>query len=624
MRLSGASWIAVPAAQGVAAGAAIGAVLGAWASRVNGDFAHAMTWLALGRILSEVGRVGLGGLLLSVALAVAVAAAARRGRRAAIAAGVGVLGLGAWGAWLALGPRRAVVFPFEDASSAHLAAAAIAVVIGVGACLVLVRAAGALRPEPKSPPRTATVVASGVVIAAWLVAALAHLAYPTLGSMRAGGRPSVIVVCLDTLRADRLGVLGNPRGLTPRLDALAREGVVFERAIAPAPWTLATHASLFTSKLPFDHDARLDFMKVDPEHRMLAEDFREAGYRTAAFTADGYVSATFGFGQGFEFYGETDERDDDGLARTLDLAGRWIRGVGDRPYFLFLHTYEVHSPYTHADRADPAVRGRLGDRFTNVEIEEIRAGRLTLTPEERDWVRGLYDGDVAHADRLVGDFLETLRRDGLLDDVVLVVTSDHGDDLWDHSVERSPGHGHSLYQDLIHVPLFVRWPRGIATPARVGALVSLLDVAPTLLELAGLPASPEHHGRSLAATCRSGSEPPAVPVTAESTEYGPDRFAVLEGTYKVIFTPWPSEKNMGVAVPAAPLEIFDLATDPGETNDLSPRLAQLPPEVLRMVAAARARGAEKKPAPIGEDDGSPHEPMSEELLQRLKALGYIQ
>jgi hypothetical protein len=112
-------------------------------------------------------------------------------------------------------------------------------------------------------------------------------------------------------------------------------------------------------------------------------------------------------------------------------------------------------------------------------------------------------------------------------------------------------------------------------------------------------------------------------VTAESTEYGPDRFAILEGTYKVIFTPWPAERNMGVAVPAAPLEIFDLAADPAETTDLSPRLADLPPEVIRMVAAVRARGTEKKPAPIGEDGGSPQEPVSDELLQRLKALGYI-
>jgi arylsulfatase A-like enzyme len=354
---------------------------------------------------------------------------------------------------------------------------------------------------------------------------------------------------------------------------------------------------------------------------MLAEEFRQAGYRTAAFTADGYVSASFGFGQGFEIYDESDDRADDALERTLRLALGWIRGAKSDPYFLFVHTYEVHSPYTHPDRADPAFRGRLGDRFTNVEIEDIRAGRLTLTTDERRWVQGLYDGDVAYADRLVGGFLETLRRDGILDDAILVVLSDHGDDLWDHSVERSPGHGHSLYQELIHVPLFVRWPRTLAAGARIGGYVSLLDVAPTLLELTGLPPDPDHRGRNLAETCRSGDEPPDAPVTAESTEYGPDRFAILEGSYKAIFTPWPEEKNMGVGLTVAPLEIFDLASDPAERTDLSPRLGELPPEVIRMVAAVRDRGAAKKPAPSQGPEGV--ETPSGELLERLKSLGYV-
>jgi arylsulfatase A-like enzyme len=616
--------LAGPAAQGAAAGMAVGAALAAWAIRVNGDLPGHMAWLALGRLASGAGRIGLAGILLSVLLAVLIALASRIGRRVSLVAGLATLGVGGWGAWLALGPFRQDAFPLERASTFRLSATVIAFVVGIGACLVLARAADAFRGRAGGPPGRKAAVAYGLLIGTWLLASLTHLAYPAIGSMRASGRPPVIVVSLDTLRADRLGFLGNPRGLTPRLDALAREGIVFERAIAPAPWTLATHASLFTSKLPFDHDARLDFLKIHPEHRMLAENFRQAGYRTAAFTADGYVAAAFGFDQGFEIYDETDDKDDASLPQTLDRALRWIRGAGEDPFFLFLHTYEVHSPYTHPDRADPATRGRLGDRFTNAEIEEIRAGRLSLTPDERVWVRGLYDGDVAFTDRLVGDFLETLRREGILDRAILVVLSDHGDDLWDHSVERSPGHGHSLYQELIHVPLFVRWPGSIAAGSRVHALVSLLDVAPTLLELAGLPAERDHGGRTLAATCREGSEPTAAPVTAESVEYGPDRFAMLEGSYKVIFTPWPGEKNMGVGLPVAPLEIFDLASDPAETHDLSPRLAELPPAVVRMVAAVRERAASKKPNPIGDDDESRGEPLSDELLKRLKALGYVQ
>jgi arylsulfatase A-like enzyme len=611
------------AAVGAAAGMAIGAALGLWASRINGDEQLRMAWLALGRVLPGVVRIGLAGMAIGIVLGAIVAGASRLGRKVELSAGVAVLAAGAVGAWLALGPYRPQVFELERASTPRLTAMVIAFVLACGGAAVAAIAAAALRgASPKAPGRFA-VLAGRAILAAWAAAALFDVAYVSLGSMRARGRPSVIVVSLDTLRADRLGFMGNTRGLTPHLDALAAEGATFERAIAPAPWTLASHASLFTSKLPFDHHARLDFQKVAPQQRMLAEEFRQAGYRTAAFTADGYVAATFGFGQGFEIYDESDDRSPDALTRTLGLALRWIRAAKDAPFLAFVHTYEVHSPYTHPDRADPAVRGRLGDRFTNVEIEDIRAGRLTLTSDERRWVAGLYDGDVAYADRLVGEFLETLRRDGVLDEAILVVLSDHGDDLWDHSVERSPGHGHSLYQELIHVPLFVRWPKHVASGARIVGHVSLLDVAPTLLALTGLPRDPAHEGRSLESACRAGEEPPAMSVTAESTEYGPDRFAILQGSYKAIFTPWPDEKNMGVGLKVAPLEIFDLSTDPAEQVDLSPKLAELPPEVIHMVSIVRARAAAKKPHPAG-DEEAPADAPSEELLQKLKALGYVQ
>lgn len=616
--------LAQAASQGAAAGMAIGAALGLWAVRINGDEHLRTAWLALGRVLPGMSRWGAAGIAAALVAAVLLLAARRFGRRAELAAGAFVLAAGAAGAWLAASTYRAAIFTLERASTPRLTTIVIACVVASIAALAFGVAFEAFRGADAGRPRGRLTRAAGwSVFAAWAAVSVLHAAYPLLGTMRARGRPPVIIVCLDTLRADRLGFLGSTRGLTPRLDALAGEGVVFERAIAPAPWTLASHASLFTSKLPFDHHARLDFQKIAPQQRMLAERFRNAGYRTAAFTADGYVSATFGFDQGFEIYYESDDRDPESLTRTLAEASRWISRHGDDPFFLFLHTYEVHSPYTHPDRADPAVRGRLGDAFTNVEIEAIRAGNLTLTPDERRFVQGLYDGDVAYADRLVGSFLETLRSGGVLDRSILVVLSDHGEDLWDHSVERSPGHGHSLYQELIHVPLFVRWPGSVSAGTRVKTGVSLLDVAPTLTELTGLTPDPGYAGRSLAASCRAGTEPEPMTVTAESTEYGPDRFAALDDRFKAIFTPWPDEKNMGVGLEVAPLEVFDLAADPGERIDLSSRLAELPAEASRLVAAARARGLAKRPAPLAPGQHPPAEPLPDEILRRLRSLGYV-
>ena len=609
------------ALQGLAAGAVAGFVLGVWAIRVNGDLHLARAWLALGRVLPEVMRGAAWFGVLSLALEIFGVIAARRGRRQRIAMAGVIVAAGAVVLWLGLTGYQDVLYPYLRNSTPRLSQGIIGATVACWAILVLLRAWNAIAgDEPSRFPRLGPAAAASIAGAMLAVVAL-HVSYDALGSMRVGGRPSIIIVSLDTLRADRLGFMGNRRGLTPKLDALAGEGIVFERAIAPSPWTLATHASLFTSKLPFDHHARLDFQRVAPQQRMLAEVLRQAGYRTGAFTEDGYVAAAFGFGQGFEIYDESDDRSDNALDRTLPLALDWVRRVKDDPFFLFLHTYEVHSPYTHADRADPALRGRLGDRFTNLEIEEIRAHRLTLTDGEREWVRELYDGDVAYTDRLVGDFLLTLKREGILDRSILVVLSDHGDDLWDHSVIRSPGHGHSLYQELIHVPLFVRWPGAIPMQARIAPLVSLLDVAPTLLDLVALPAEPEFRGRSLARTLRAGSGPDEIIVTAESTEYGPDRFAALKGRYKAIFTPWPNDKNMGVALDVAPLEVFDLLADPAEQHDLSARLAELPQTVVELVAAARSRGVAKRPTP--NEAAAETETPSDELLERLRSLGYV-
>lgn len=609
-------------AQGALAGVFAGTAIGAWTARLHGDDHLRWAWTALGRLLPLAARYGSVGLGITTAAAVVVLLARRVGRKLELAAAAAVAVLLLWGAWSIRGAWRAGLFPLEHASTPRLTQLVISFVVLCWVGPMALRVLDAISGDRPAPDRLGR-VASGVFLVTWAAVVALAASFPALGAMRARGKPPVIVVSLDTLRADRLGFLGNTRNLTPKLDALAAEGVVFERATSAAPWTLASHASLFTSKLPFDHHARLDFQKIAPQQTMLAEEFKQAGYRTGAFTADGYVAASFGFDQGFEIYDESDDRRDDALPRTLGVALSWIRKMKNEPFFAFVHTYEVHSPYTHPDRADPAKRGRLGDRFTNVEIEAIRAGQLSLTIDEREWVKGLYDGDVAYMDRLMGEFLETLKREGILDRAILVIVSDHGDDLWDHSVERSPGHGHSLYQELLHVPVFVRWPGKVAAQARIKGLVSLLDVAPTLLDLAGLPRDAQHRGRDLAATWRTGTEPDAAAVTAESTEYGPDRFAILDGRYKVVFTPWPDEKNMGVGLKVAPLEVFDLEADPAETTDLSSRLAELPHHVLEMVEKVRERATSKRPMPLDESAQAPTETPSQELLDKLRSLGYV-
>jgi arylsulfatase A-like enzyme len=475
--------------------------------------------------------------------------------------------------------------------------------------------AGAGRPAGIGRLRAALVICGYAGLA---LALSVRVALPYARASRAAGRPPVILVSIDTLRADRLGAYGSDRGLTPRLDALAREGAVFEEATATAPWTLPSHVSLFTSMLPFDHHVRWTRTHIDPVRSMLAERFRDAGYRTAAFTGAGYVDSVFGFDQGFEIYENHREVDEGGPARIVDHALGWARAHANEPFFMFVHTYEVHSPFTNTTRAPHEDAGRLHAPFTNREVEEVHQQRLVLTPAERRYVTGLYDSDVASADSVIGALLETLRRDGILDRAIVVILSDHGEDLWDHDARWSPGHGHTLYQELVRVPLIVRAPGLVPAGARFRTPVSLLDVAPTLLEMTGLPPEPDHRGRSLDAALRSGREPEVRPVWSESVEFGPDRFAVREGDRKLIRTPRPGIMHSDARFVAAPLEVFDLAADPNERRDLSGSLT--PPEV-RLVVDVEHRAERALHASSAELTGA--EDLPENLHEQLRSLGYV-
>lgn len=612
--------------EGALAGVAAGTLIGLWSVRLSHDFAHGMPWLAAERTVPPAAWLGLyamGGSLVLAGMAVLLRRQRPAGRRAAAVAMAGCVTVAA----IAVFMTRNAIFPLAAGSSSpRLTLAVVAAVIICGLLLVAARLRDLFQDADENLPefqrRTLHLAGLGACLlaAAWL----ALLAGPFINNLRAKGLPSVIVVSIDTLRADRMGVLGASPSLTPLLDELAREGTLFTQAQATAPWTLPSHTSLFTSMLPFDHHVRWSWMRIAPDHAMLAEHFRAAGYRTAAFTGGGYVAGHFGFNQGFEIYEDHDEIEEGGPEIIADHALRWVRQIGEQPYFLFVHTYEPHSPFLHAGPGSPATHpGRLAAGVTFTEVDAIHSGEMVLTEDERRHVINLYDGDVAHADRVIGGLLHTLRAEGRLDNTILIVLSDHGEDLWDHSDVRSPGHGHNLYQELIHVPLIVRAPGRVPGGHRLQTPVSLLDVAPTLLALAGLPPDPHHLGRSLETALLTATEPPQVPVLAESVEYGPDRFMRREGDLKVVLTPTPGILHNNVRLQVPPLEIFDLSSDPGEHHNLVVTAGEDLAEAARtLVAELRERArlklfGDKSPAGAEQD-------LPPELEEQLRSLGYIQ
>jgi arylsulfatase len=314
---------------------------------------------------------------------------------------------------------------------------------------------------------------------------------------RSKGPRGVILVCIDTLRADHLGCYGyGARETTPALDRLAAQSTVFADASATAGWTKPSVPSFLTGTYPCQHgvyegSARLEAGAVTDvlpeEARPLAEVFRDAGWRTAAFVRNAQLRPGNGFEQGFDLY-----QDEAGDAREIRWRAQdWLDELGaEEPFFLYLHLLDVHWPYpvpdTYATRFAPAERvDPFRDDNSKALLEAINDGDRELAAEEREALIALYDGALRYADDELGRFLAYLERRGLSDEVVVSVVADHGEEFGEHG---HVGHGHGLSEGLLRVPWILRVPG--REPRRVEAPVSLIDLFPTLLAAASLAAPP--------------------------------------------------------------------------------------------------------------------------------------
>jgi arylsulfatase A-like enzyme len=379
---------------------------------------------------------------------------------------------------------------------------------------------------------------------------------------------NVVVVGIDTLRADHLGCYGYPRPTSPRLDALSRESVLFTTAIAQAPWTLPSFASMLTGLLPSNHGAGDGLLLDDelfvfttpvpplsPDHRTLATILQEAGYRTGSFVSNGFVGKRVGLQQGFTDTFEWFTSD-----ASVNQAVNWLNQRGPERFFLFVHIVDPHAPYTPSDEdakpfLDPAYAGMVGTSYNG------RANPFWNDADRRRIV-DLYDGEVHYADRLVGQLLDTLRERGLLEKTLFVVVSDHGEEL----VERGTlGHGHSLYDELIHVPLIVRFPHA-GFSGRIDAQVRAMDIFPTVLDAVGMPVPAGIDAASLMPLVRG--EAPSLRsdlAVAEAVMVKPERKAIRQRDRKLVVEPGTGQ-----------MMLFDLAADRAEHTNIA---AQRPDEV---------------------------------------------
>ena len=307
----------------------------------------------------------------------------------------------------------------------------------------------------------------------------------------------VILISLDTLAADHLSAWGYERETSPFLDSLAARGTLFENAIVQYPSTLVSHVSMFTGLYPQEHGV-LPFSsgRLSAAIDTLPERFARHGFRTAGHTEGGYVSRDFGFERGFDDFSDPNTTADTDVVDTLERGLGFLKSVGsDERFFLFLHTYSIHDPYTPPEpyrswfwKQEPV------DTFpsTGSNLSQVNGGLRQVTPEAVEYFRALYDGSIRYVDSVLEGFFGELEAMGLLDDTTVVITSDHGEEFFQHGKLAHE----QVYPESLRVPLIVLHP-SLGHGQRVPGLVQSIDIAPTLYELTAVPPPEPLSGQSL-------------------------------------------------------------------------------------------------------------------------------
>lgn len=373
---------------------------------------------------------------------------------------------------------------------------------------------------------------------------------PTVTSSRPA--PLIVAYLVDTLRADHTGPYGYARRTTPCLDAFAREAALFEEAIAPASWTKPSVASVLTALPPWRHGAMLRTDVLAEENVTLPELLREAGWSTGAVVANPivYLPGT-GFDQGFDYFaGLPSEKGDTGTLQTraatvVDAALAWIDSRRGLPAFVYVHAVDPHFPYQAPPPFDRMFGGPPGG------VESIGGA----SPGTRQRAVAAYDGEIAYGDREFGRFLDELKRRGLYQQATIVFMADHGEQFLDHGGWR---HGTTLFEELVHVPLLVKFKDGRGAHRRFAGGVQLLDVARTVMDEAGLPSPASLGGHSLRPVVE-GKATPAEAAVLEITHNGVVVFGYRAGTAKYLRRFRPQDDAL----------LLDLARDPGEQAALA-------------------------------------------------------
>jgi arylsulfatase A-like enzyme len=436
-----------------------------------------------------------------------------------------------------------------------------------------------------------------VVALSWACGACSH---------HGNGTP-VVLVSIDTLRSDHLGAYGYPRDTSPHVDSFRRDAILFRNAIAQAPSTLPSHASMMTSLLPPHHSASVaNNRALAPDVATLAELLHKDGYATASFNGGVQLQSVWGLDRGFDTYVSVRPRNtpsdslsspSDRFTHVVELSRGWIEEHRAKPFLLFLHTYEVHHPYT-PEASDLApfrgdYQGPLPDQISVELLREINDRHRAIDARDRQHIVDAYDAEIRSMDRAFGALVDVLRSNGVYDRALVIFTSDHGEEFGEHG--KMGRHAHTLFDELLRVPLLVKLPRSERAGSTEAAEAQGIDLAPTVLGALALRAPRAFEGHDLLQPAPRDAAPAL--------------------SFRDVVEP-----NASVALRTAEWKLYDrslfhLSSDPDEKHDVAK-------DNVDLVRALRRRMneiASSRPAPRARTAAP-----DEDLRERLRSLGYVE
>jgi len=443
---------------------------------------------------------------------------------------------------------------------------------------------------------------------------------------------NIILISIDTLRTDVLSSYGSTEVLTPNMDRLSIDGVLFTNAYSPAPWTLPAFSSIMTGVNPLVHKTINSKSKLPDAFTTIAEYTRDNGYRTSAIGKNVFLNSEYNIDQGFMEYNFFPKRKelvdsfggavikialpdkfktDASTSDLTELSIKWLKEHQDQDFFLWIHYFDPHIPYTPPEKyiaKGDAIRTGVGNNFMSAGV--IRSGHYSPTKADRKRIRQLYDAEVRYVDDNIGKVLDTLQQLDLYKDSLIILTSDHGEEFWDHGGFE---HGHTLYNELIHVPLIIKLPENEKTED-IEFAVTTQSILPTILDLTGIEHDNDNYlASSLVPLLKNQpSNYELKPIISSSLLYYEDRESALFDENKYIRTIITEQE-----------ELYNLKNDPGEQAPLSNSMASDKINEAKNILKVHKDESRTSSAFFGVETSEKVE-LDEEKKEKLKALDYIQ